>query len=353
MSEIFEFGPRDAALVIGLGRSGLASVEVLRQRGVTVYATDEKAPDELTAAIGPPKRSARASSRRPALPRSRRASGRRFCRPAFRSTSPVVQAANRANVPVIGEIEARVPPMQGADRRRDRDQGQVDDHRARRAPVARVRIQRSRRRQYRQSADRRSARRAANATGWLPKYLRFSSKPFARSSRGLPCCSTSLRTISTATTRWTSMPKPSTASLPIRRWTIWFIGNLDDPRIAQLHWRHGETRAQARQLWFTLEAHEEWATMFRRNGMLTYAPVTGDPRPVPCGRCRKLALPGEHNVQQCDGGAAGGLSRRVRARRCCATRCRRFDRCRTGSRPWPTSTALRSSTIEVDQSATR
>ena len=31
-----------------------------------------------------------------------------------------------------------------------------------------------------------------------------------------------------------------------------FVGNLDDPRIRVLHWRNGDTRVQARQLWFTL-----------------------------------------------------------------------------------------------------
>ncbi|MBV8117893.1 MAG: UDP-N-acetylmuramoyl-L-alanine--D-glutamate ligase, partial [Candidatus Eremiobacteraeota bacterium] len=76
----------------------------------------------------------------------------------------------------------------------------------------------------------------------------------------------------------------------------WFVGNLDDPRISRLHWRHGEARAQARQLWFTLGTHEERAAMFRRNGVLTYAPATGDPRPIPIVARDAIALPGEHNV---------------------------------------------------------
>ena len=47
MSDMFAFGPHDPVLVIGLGRSGLASVDVLRERGVEVYATDEKSPRHL------------------------------------------------------------------------------------------------------------------------------------------------------------------------------------------------------------------------------------------------------------------------------------------------------------------
>ena len=37
-----QFDGGDTVLVIGLGRSGLASAEVLRGRGVQVYAVDEK-----------------------------------------------------------------------------------------------------------------------------------------------------------------------------------------------------------------------------------------------------------------------------------------------------------------------
>jgi len=45
------FDARERALVIGLGRSGVASCRVLRARGATVYATDEKPSSQLAAAI--------------------------------------------------------------------------------------------------------------------------------------------------------------------------------------------------------------------------------------------------------------------------------------------------------------
>ena len=78
--------------------------------------------------------------------------------------------------------------------------------------------------------------------------------------------------------------------------TDWFVGNFDDPRVRSLHWRHGDTRAQARQLWFTLEAPDQ-ATMYLRDGVVTYAPVAGDPRPVGLVRSDEIPLPGEHNVR--------------------------------------------------------
>lgn len=45
------FATGEVILVIGLGRSGQASVEVLRARGATVYALDEKPRDALAEAI--------------------------------------------------------------------------------------------------------------------------------------------------------------------------------------------------------------------------------------------------------------------------------------------------------------
>src|SRR5262249_40997928 len=78
--------------------------------------------------------------------------------------------------------------------------------------------------------------------------------------------------------------------------TDWFVGNLDDPRIAELHWRKGETRVQARQLWFTLTPNDDRATMYLRHGMVIYAPVTGDPRPIPIVAREEIPLAGDHNV---------------------------------------------------------
>ncbi|MGC1759440.1 MAG: hypothetical protein WA742_08805, partial [Candidatus Cybelea sp.] len=51
MSDIFQFDAGERVLVIGLGRSGLASIEVLSEHSVTLYATDEKPGSELTDAI--------------------------------------------------------------------------------------------------------------------------------------------------------------------------------------------------------------------------------------------------------------------------------------------------------------
>ncbi|MBV8116361.1 MAG: UDP-N-acetylmuramoyl-L-alanine--D-glutamate ligase, partial [Candidatus Eremiobacteraeota bacterium] len=105
MREMFGFGPGDRILVIGLGRSGLASVEVLRGRGASVYATDEKNLDDLSQALA----TVEALGAQFVTPDDIEAAGARvtsaILSPGVPPTSPVVQALNRANVPVIGEIE--------------------------------------------------------------------------------------------------------------------------------------------------------------------------------------------------------------------------------------------------------
>ncbi len=102
MQDSFE---REIVLVIGLGKSGLASTAVLRERGAVVFATDEKARSLLRDAIG-----------------TIEAEGARFVAPAeldgvlgtvklavlspgVPPASPIARRVADAGIPVIGEIE--------------------------------------------------------------------------------------------------------------------------------------------------------------------------------------------------------------------------------------------------------
>ncbi len=76
-----------------------------------------------------------------------------------------------------------------------------------------------------------------------------------------------------------------------------FVGNYDDERLRELHWHAGEVRVHARQLWFTLRDRHEHAAMYLREDAITYAPLTGDPRPVEIIRTGEIPLAGRHNVQ--------------------------------------------------------
>ena len=105
MSEGFQFCAGETMLIIGLGRSGLACIEVLSELNVTLYATDEKPVAELAEAI----EAAHAHGARFVAPDAIGAiAGELNCAvlsPGVPPTSPVVRRMHEADVPVLGEIE--------------------------------------------------------------------------------------------------------------------------------------------------------------------------------------------------------------------------------------------------------
>ncbi len=296
MSEIFEFGARDTVLVIGLGRSGLACVEVLRGRGVTVYATDEKPARELAGPIA----AVENFGARFVAPTSVEALApgvtSAVLSPGIPPTSPVVRAVNRANVPVIGEIElayrlCRAPIIAVTGTKGKSTTTALTGHLLR-ACGFNVRVGGNIGNPLiKEVLD-------AGVRDWVVAEVSSFQLETIRAFK--PRVAVLLNVVPDHLDRYYSMDEYAEAKYRIfanQGLNDWFVGNLDDPRIAQLHWRHGEMRAQARQLWFTLRPHEEWATMFRRDGMLTYVPIAGDPRPVALVARDEIALPGEHNVQ--------------------------------------------------------
>ncbi len=294
MNDLFGFNAGETMLVIGLGRSGRASIEVLSERGATLYVTDEKPESELTEAIA-----------------AAESCGARFVppgeidglissltsavlSPGVPPTSPVVRALHAANVPVLGEIEVA--------------------YRLCRAPIVAVT----------------GTKGKSTATALIGHLLRGCGlsvrvggnigNPLIKEVAGVgpedwivaevssfqletirafkPRVAVLLNIAPDHLDRYHSMDEYAEAKYRIcanQSMLDWFVGNLDDPRIAPLHWQRGDARAQARQLWYTLHAHEQ-ATMYLRHGVITYAPVIGDPRPIPIVPREELALAGEHNV---------------------------------------------------------
>lgn len=75
-----------------------------------------------------------------------------------------------------------------------------------------------------------------------------------------------------------------------------FVGNLDDPIVAGAPGEDGN-RIKARALWFASEPHRE-STLYLRGGeQIVYAPPKGDPRPIDVLRVDEIALRGRHNVE--------------------------------------------------------
>ena len=295
MSETFQFDAGETVLIIGLGRSGLASIEVLGGHRVTLYATDEKPEDELSDAIA----YAESFGARFVAPKDLDAVvGALSCAvlsPGVGPTSPVVRRLHEANVPVFGEIELA--------------------YRLCEAPIVAVTGTKGK------STTTALIGHLLRACGMNVRVGGNIGKPLIREVRGAgsgdwivaEVSSFQLETIRAFKPRvavllniepdhldrYHSMDEYAEAKYRIcanQSMMDWFVGNFDDPRIRSLHWRHGDTRVQARQLWFTLERPEQ-ATMYLRDGVVTYAPVSGDPRPIPILTRDEIPLPGEHNVR--------------------------------------------------------
>jgi UDP-N-acetylmuramoylalanine--D-glutamate ligase len=295
MNHIFQFDGRETMLVIGLGKSGLASIEVLRNRGVTVFATDEKPRAELDEAIGAAESFGAAfvapEQLAPLLARLTSA----VLSPGVGPNSPLVQALNRANVPVLGEVEIAyrlcAAPMIA-----------VTGTKGKSTTTALI--------GHLLQACGHGVRVGGNigdplinevlglaATDWVVAEVSSFQLETIRAFR--PHVAVLLNVAPDHLDRYHSMDEYAEAKYRIfanQSMSDWFVGNLDDPRIALLHWRQGDTRVQARQLWYTLHGQDERATMYQRDGTLFYAPVTGDPRPIPIAVRHEIPLVGDHNV---------------------------------------------------------
>ncbi|HEY4441994.1 MAG TPA: UDP-N-acetylmuramoyl-L-alanine--D-glutamate ligase [Candidatus Elarobacter sp.] len=75
-----------------------------------------------------------------------------------------------------------------------------------------------------------------------------------------------------------------------------FVGNLDDEIVRTAPGEDGN-RIKARALWFASEPHRA-TTLYLRNGQkIVYAPPVGDPRPVDILDVAEIPLLGRHNVE--------------------------------------------------------
>jgi len=295
VSGIFGFDAGAKILIIGLGRSGLASVEVLAEHNVALYATDEKPVAELAEPIA-----------------AAQSFGARFLEPAELAgvagelafavlspgvppTSPVVRAMHEANVPVLGEIElayrlCNSPILAVTGTKGKSTTTSLIGH-----------LLRSCGRSVRVGGNIGNPLikeiRGAGPDDWIVAEVSSFQLETIRSFK--PRVAVLLNLLPDHLDRYHSMEEYAEAKYRIfanQSMMDWFVGNLDDPKIRALHWRGGGTRVQARQLWFTLDRREQ-ATLYVRDHTITYAPIAGDPRPVPLVSLDAIPLPGEHNVR--------------------------------------------------------
>jgi UDP-N-acetylmuramoylalanine--D-glutamate ligase len=91
-----------------------------------------------------------------------------------------------------------------------------------------------------------------------------------------------------------------------------FIGNMDDPIVASAV-GEDNNRIRARAFWFAREPHRGVTLYVRNERTIVYAPPTGDPRPVEIMDVADIPLRGAHNVENVMAailvGLAAGLER--------------------------------------------
>ncbi len=288
------FDRNERVLVIGLGRSGRASIAVLQPRVAAMYATDE-APGIDAAALGVPFVAPAALGRRAAQRHRRRVVAGHS---AQRRTRAAHSDRGRAG---IQRSRGRVSDLQRADRRGDRDERQVDDGGAARRNLPARRQNDVRRRQHRQRAHRRN-RASPAPDDWVIAEVSSFQLESIRSFK--PRIALINNISPDHLDRYFSMDEYAEAKFRIfanQGPGDTFVGNLDDERIAALAGEDAN-RIKARALWFAGEPH--------RNTTL-YVRGEQDDRVRAADR---RSAPGRDHARRRDS-AAGRAQRRKRARR--------------------------------------
>jgi UDP-N-acetylmuramoylalanine--D-glutamate ligase len=291
----FDFTKGDTALVIGLGKSGLASTEVLRSRGVSVYATDEKPIEQLSEAIARVKGFGAEFVAPADLTTVIGSLTGAILSPGVPLTSAVVRAVQDANVPVFGEIElayrlCKAPIIAVTGTKGKSTTTALIGHLLRAAghtvhvggnignPLINEVLD-------------------AKPTDWVVAEVSSFQLETIRSFKAR--VAVLLNIAPDHLDRYHSMDEYAEAKFRIFANQLpsdFFIGNLDDARIAGLE-NAEEQRVQSRQLWFTLQDRHDNATIYLHGDAITYAPIAGDPRPVAVADRSEIPLAGEHNVQ--------------------------------------------------------
>jgi UDP-N-acetylmuramoylalanine--D-glutamate ligase len=290
------FDSSDTVLVIGLGRSGLASTQVLRQRGARVYAVDEKSRDQLADALiqieGAGATFVSPGELGTVLPAITMA----VLSPGVPLNGPLVRLVQDANIPVYSEIEfayrlckAPIVAVTGTKGKSTTTSlighllhacgkgvhvgGNIGD------PLI-LQVQ------------------DAREDEWVVAEVSSFQLESIRAFR--PRVSVILNISPDHLDRYHSMDEYAEAKYRIfanQNESDFFVGNLDDERLRELHWHTGEGRVHARQLWFTMGERHEHAAMYLRGDAILYTPFSGDPRAIEIIRTQEIPLAGRHNVQ--------------------------------------------------------
>jgi UDP-N-acetylmuramoylalanine--D-glutamate ligase len=288
------FDANERVLVVGLGRSGIASAHVLRERGATVYATDEKDPSALAETIDDLARIAVRFVAPEAVSELAKELTACVLSPGVPLNGELVRRVQAARVPVYSEIEVA--------------------YRIGRAPM--VAITGTKGKTTTTALVGAMFRRAGKTThvggnignalinetavakpeDWVIAEVSSFQLESIRSFK--PRIATILNLSPDHLDRYHSMDEYGEAKFRIfanQSSTDTFVGNLDDPIVGALAEGDGAKRIPSRALWFGL-GPRRMTSLYVRNERITYAPPRGDPRPIEIMPVAEIPLLGRHNV---------------------------------------------------------
>ena len=301
-----QFGPNERVLVIGLGRSGRASVDVLRPRVQSVLATDDAPREQLTDALAELNAAGVPFVEPTALTDALPSVTVAVLSPGIPLNAPLVRRVAAANVPVFSEVEVA--------------------YRLCRAPIIAVTGTKGKTTTTALvGALFRAAGKTVHVGGnignaliretvnagpddWVVAEVSSFQLESIRSFK--PRVSLILNLSPDHLDRYHSMEEYAEAKFRIcanQSVGDTFVGNLDDPLVAAAPGEEGN-RIKGRALWFASEPHRQTTLYLRRGETIVYAPWSGDPRPIDVMRVAETPLLGRHNVENVMGAILVGLA---------------------------------------------
>lgn len=287
---------RERALVIGLGRSGAASIEVLRARGNPVVATDEKPAGELSGAIAALTELGASFIPPELLDGVLGEIDFAVLSPGIPFSGPLVRRIAAAGIPVQSEIEMAfrlcAAPIVAVTGTKGKSTTTALTGHLLRAAYGDVRVG--------GNIGNALVREVVTATPQSWVVAEVSSFQLEAVQAFRPRVSVLLNISDDHLDRYPSIDTYAQAKYRIfanQDEHDVFVGNLDDERLRALHWQTGELRVRARQRWFTIGPEHARADMYLHGETIVYTPATGDPRPVPLFDRREIPLAGAHNLQ--------------------------------------------------------
>lgn len=299
------FDDKEIVVVIGLGRSGLATVQVLRERGATVYATDEKTLEQLEQAIAEIEERGASFVQGERLRAVYQQITAAVVSPGVPLNGTLVREIQDAGIPVFSEIEvayrickAPIVAVTGTKGKSTTTaligaifrQGAKTVHVGGNIGNALIR----------ETAD-------ALREDWVIAEVSSFQLESIRSFR--PRISLFLNLSPDHLDRYHSMDEYFEAKVRIfanQGPGDAFAGNLDDERIAQFAEGEAATRVPTKSYWYAKSPHRN-TTVYLRDSKVMYAPPAGDPRPVEILTTADIRLIGVHNVENVMGAVLVGL----------------------------------------------